>query len=69
MYPAVAVSTGAVILVALVFGLVTIVTMVTIVFLTSLGLGFMGTGRLSRYGHAMAGAVIFLCGVAIHLGL
>lgn len=69
MYPAVAVSTGAVIAVAVVFGLVTIATMVTVVFLTSLGLGFMATSRLSRYGHAMAGAVIFLCGVAIHLGL
>jgi sulfite exporter TauE/SafE len=69
MYPAVAVSSSAVILVAAVFGLVTIATMMGIVFLTSLGLGFMATSRLSRYGHAMAGAVIFLCGVAIHLGL
>lgn len=69
MYPAVAVSRGAIFLVAGVFGLVTIATMMTIVFLANLGLGFAGAHRLSRYAHAMAGLVIFLCGVAIHLGL
>jgi len=27
------------------------------------------TRRLERYSHALAGAAVFLCGVAIHLGL
>lgn len=69
MYPAAAQSTLGVVLVASVFGVVTIATMVTVVLLLSFGLESLPTGRLERYSHALAGFAVLLCGVAIHLGL
>ncbi len=69
MFPAAAIHTGAVILVALVFGLTTIAVMTGVVLLLSLGMDLLPTQRLSRFGHALAGALVFLCGVAIQLGL
>jgi nickel/cobalt exporter len=69
MYPAAAQSTMGVLLVATVFGTVTILTMVVVVLLLSFGLEHLPTRRLERYSHALAGFAIFLCGVAIHLGL
>ncbi|MCP4374598.1 MAG: hypothetical protein GY794_00240 [bacterium] len=69
MYPAAAESFWSVILVASVFALVTIATMMTVVMLATFGLDFLPTKRIQRYSHALAGAVIFLCGVAIHMGL
>lgn len=69
MYPAAAQSTLGVVLVASVFGVVTIATMVTVVLLLSFGLESLPTRRLERYSHALAGFAILLCGVAIHFGL
>ncbi len=69
MFPAAAESPFAIALVAGVFGVVTIATMTTVVMLSIYGLGFLSWPRLARYGHAMAGAIVFFCGVAIHLGL
>ena len=69
MYPATALNPWAVALVAGVFGVVTIATMTGVVFLSSFGLGFISTERLGRASHPLAGATIFLCGIAIHLGL
>jgi sulfite exporter TauE/SafE len=69
MYPAAAQSTVGVVLVATVFGAVTILTMVTVVLLLSFGLENLPTRRLERYSHALAGFTILACGVAIHLGL
>ncbi len=69
MYPAAAQSTFGVILVATVFGVTTLLTMVTVVLMLSFGLERLPTSRLERYSHALAGFTIFLCGVAIHLGL
>ena len=69
MYPATALNPWAVVLVAGVFGVVTIATMTGVVFLSSFGLGFISTERLGRASHPLAGATIFLCGIAIHLGL
>jgi sulfite exporter TauE/SafE len=69
MYPAAALNTGAVVLVAGVFGLVTIVTMVGLVYMSCLGLGFLSAERLGRFSHALAGGTIFLCGLGIQLGL
>jgi sulfite exporter TauE/SafE len=69
MYPAAASSTFGVVLVAAVFGLVTIATMMTIVLLLTFGLTRLPTGGLERWSHALAGAAILMCGVAIHLGL
>lgn len=69
MYPAAALNAGAVVLVAGVFALVTIGTMLGMVYLSCLGLGFVSTERIGRYGHAMAGATVFLCGLGIQIGL
>ena len=69
MYPAAAESLWAVVLVAAVFGAVTIATMMSVVLISTFVINLLPTGRLERYSHALAGAAIFLCGVAIHLGL
>jgi sulfite exporter TauE/SafE len=69
MYPAARQSVWSVILVTSVFAFVTISTMLTVVILATCGLRSLPTGRMERYSHALAGGVIFLCGVAIHLGL
>jgi len=69
MYPAAALNAWAVALVAGVFGLVTIGTMVGLVYLSCLGLGFLSSERLGRFSHALAGATILLCGLGIQLGL
>lgn len=69
MFPAASESAAAVALVAAVFGAVTVATMATVVLLSSYGLSFVRQERLGRYAHALAGAFILLCGVAIRFGL
>lgn len=69
MFPAAAESPAAVALVAIVFSVVTIATMTTVVLLSSYGINFVRVERIGRYGHVLAGAVVFICGVAIQLGL
>ena len=70
IYPAAKSSTFGLVLVAGVFGVVTIATMLSIVILLSLGANLLPMGRLERYTHALAGATICLCGIAIRfLGL
>lgn len=70
IYPAAKSSIFGLVLVAGVFGVVTIVTMLSIVILLSLGATLLPMGRLERYTHALAGATICLCGIAIRfLGL
>lgn len=72
MFPAANYSAGAIALVAAVFAFVTIATMVTVVIVATYGLALLpttGFGRIGRYGHAIAGAVIVVCGVAIQFGL
>jgi ABC-type nickel/cobalt efflux system permease component RcnA len=70
MYPAARHNTAGVALVAAAFGLATILTMLVIIALSSLGLSFVRLGRLERYSHALAGAMIFVSGLAVQfLGL
>ncbi len=69
MYPAAAQSLWGVIVVAGVFAVVTIGTMLGVVMLSTFGLALAPMKRLERYSHALAGAMVLLCGVAIHLGL
>ena len=70
MYPAARHSTAGVFVVAAAFGLTTIVTMLTIIALSSWGISFVKLGRLERYAHALAGAMIFLSGLSVQfLGL
>ena len=70
MYPAAKGDMMTVAIVAFVFGLVTILTMLSIVLALSYGLAKLPLARLERYSHALAGLTIFLCGGAIKfLGL
>lgn len=70
MYPAAKTHIGAVVLVTIVFGLTTIITMIVIVRLTLLGINFLPMKMFEKYMHAVAGAAICLSGLAIvFLGL
>jgi len=70
MYPAARHNMLAVILVALAFGLTTILTMLAVVLSSSYGLAKLPFGRLERFSHALAGFTIFACGGSIKfLGL
>jgi sulfite exporter TauE/SafE len=70
MYPAATHSTIGLILVALVFGIITIFTMVTIVVVSIWGIDLLPTAKLERFMHALAGATICISGLAItFLGL
>ncbi len=70
MYPASELSTFGIVAVSLVFGLVTIATMLVVVLLASYGINFLPMGKLEKYTHVIAGATIFLSGMAIvFLGL
>lgn len=70
MYPAAKGSMGSVALVAAVFGVTTIGTMMAFVLGSSYGLSKVPLRGFSRYSHALAGLTIALCGGAIKfLGL
>lgn len=69
MYPAAAQSLWAVLMVAAIFGLVTIATMMAVVLTSTFLINLLPSRHLARYSHALAGAAIFFCGLAIHLGL
>lgn len=70
MYPAAKNSIVGLIGVTVTFGIVTISTMLGIVTVSYLGINFLPLERLERYNHALAGAAILLCGIAIKfLGL
>jgi nickel/cobalt exporter len=70
MYPAARESWWGLLMVTLVFGGVTILTMMAIVLLSTFGISFLPLGKVERYTHAIAGAAITLCGAAIvFLGL
>ena len=70
MYPAAKSSLTGLFMVTLIFGTVTIGTMMTIVLVSSFGIKLLPLGKLERYTHALAGATICLSGLAIQfLGL
>lgn len=70
MYPAARHSLFGTVLVAAVFSVVTIVTMMGIVMAASWGISFARFGKLERWTHALAGGAICLSGMAIQfLGL
>ncbi|MHC4182247.1 MAG: urease accessory protein UreH domain-containing protein [Planctomycetota bacterium] len=70
MYPAAKSSIFGLVLVTIVFSVVTIMTMLGIVIFLSLGANLLPMSRLERYTHALAGATICICGIAIKfLGL
>ncbi len=70
MYPAAKIGFFGVMLVVLIFGSATIATMLVAVFLASTGVNFLPLAKVQRFAHVIAGATIFLCGLAIQfLGL
>jgi nickel/cobalt exporter len=69
MYPAAEHHWGALMLITGIFAATTILTMLICVTVGCFGLGWIRLGPVARYGHAMAGFVILLCGLAIQLGL
>jgi nickel/cobalt transporter (NicO) family protein len=70
MYPAARANTGGLILVTAIFGIVTIATMVGMVYLADRGMTFLPLKKLGRYAHVLAGTTIFSSGLAIRfLGL
>lgn len=70
MYPATAFNNTSVFLVALTFGLTTIITMTAVVLVLYYGSKAIKLGKWERYTHAIAGFSILACGVAVNfLGL
>ena len=70
MYPAAKMSFSGMAIVALIFSVVTIATMLSVVIVTSLGIHLIPLRQAERFSHALAGATIFLSGMAIQfLGL
>jgi nickel/cobalt exporter len=70
MYPAANASLFGLVAVTAVFGAATACTMLTTVFLGRAGVNFLPLESLERFSHALAGAAILLCGLAIaFLGL
>jgi len=70
MYPAANSSVAGVMLVTLVFGGTTILTMLALVGMASYGIHFLPVKLFERYVHAFAGGTLLMCGVAMQfLGL
>ena len=65
MYPASRVNLTGLVLVTAIFAIVTIGTMLAIVFLILKGINFFPVSKFERYMHASAGFVILLCGRSI----
>lgn len=70
MYPAAKSNLFGLVSVTVIFGTVTILTMLSIVLVGSLGINFLPLKRFERYAHALAGLLIFLSGLTVQfLGL
>lgn len=65
MYPAARESTAGVLMVAGVFGVITVLTMLVTVAVTLKGLEKVRLPALERYSHALAGSTLLACGLAI----
>ena len=67
MYPAAEHDYIGLVWVTAIFGIITIVTMLTVVVISTYGISFLPLGKLEKYAHAMAGGTILLSGLAIIL--
>ncbi|MGB5628307.1 MAG: sulfite exporter TauE/SafE family protein [Woeseiaceae bacterium] len=67
MYPAAQQSAGLVVAVAVIFGVVTLATMLACVTLTTLGVERLKLPTSGRYAQAVAGASVAACGAAVSL--
>lgn len=69
MYPAAKGSIWGVVGVTFLFALATLVTMTAMVFLLVFGVKSLRFSALERYSHAIAGALVLGCGIAVTVGL
>ena len=70
MYPASEINISGLILVTSVFAVTTILTMLTVVFISLRGINLIPLGKAERYTHLVAGAMILFSGIGIQfLGL
>ncbi len=69
MYPAATNSSAVVALVAGIFSVATIGTMLIMVLAINAGAQKLPTQHMERWAHALAGIAVLACGIAIHLGL
>ncbi len=70
MYPSAKNSISGLIFITLIFAVVTITTMMTVVYIASLGYKFVPMKKMERYSHAIAGFIIMFSGLGIQfLGL
>lgn len=67
MYPAAKNSLFALSLVTVIFGGITILTMLGIVLISYFGFNIIPSEKMERYTHAIAGAIISICGLSILL--
>ena len=69
MYPAAQHSTFGMVFITVIFAIVTIATMLGVVLVATYGISLMRFGKLERWTHALAGAIVLLSGIAILMGL
>ena len=70
MYPSAKNSISGLVFITLIFAVVTIATMMTVVYIASLGYKFVPMKKMERYSHAIAGFIIMFSGLGIQfLGL
>jgi hypothetical protein len=70
MYPAAKNNLFALAAVTLIFGVVTVGTMLGVVLISSFGINFLPIKKIGRFSHAFAGMTILVCGLGIKfLGL
>ncbi|MFH1004185.1 MAG: sulfite exporter TauE/SafE family protein [Bacteroidota bacterium] len=70
MYPAAKNNYTEMIIVTIVFSLITILTMLTVVFIALKGINLLPMKSMEKYTHVLAGGTIFLCGLGmLFLGL
>jgi sulfite exporter TauE/SafE len=69
MYAAAKGTAWTVVGVTIVFGVITIATMLAVVLSSSWAIGIAPLRRWQRFGHALAGFVVLACGVAVQAGL
>ncbi len=65
LFPAAGNNYVGLVVVAIVFGVVTILTMLAVVMLSVYGLNLAFFGKMERYTHALAGAILLLSGIGI----
>ena len=66
MFPAARHSTLGIIIVATIFSVITIATMLTLVMVSLWGINLLPVNRMEKYSHALAGFAVFASGIAIN---